>query len=148
MALYGDREAAEASRDLGAALHVLFHPSAKGKPPADAADAPVRPVPGAAGELRRPAGAGGRRGERPRRAGADPPGDRLSNSARAAPHTPVLLDWDGDLGRRFGLVAGEPNAVVISADGVGYPIDVRRDGAAERVAAVVEALRRRMLTTR
>ncbi|WP_171186885.1 hypothetical protein, partial [Alienimonas chondri] len=45
--LYGDRDAAEACGTLGAALHVAFHPSADGKTPVEAAEAPVRPVPGA-----------------------------------------------------------------------------------------------------
>lgn len=144
--LYGDRAAAEASRDLGAALHVLFHPTAKGKPPAEAAKAPVRAVPGAATTRKAPA-------VRVVAAASAPgvPGPIRSMIAfqlrRAAPDTPVWLDWKGDLARRFGLVPGKPNAVVISADGTGYPIDVRGEDAAERVEAVVESLRRQMLAT-
>ncbi|MFH5804735.1 hypothetical protein [Alienimonas sp. DA493] len=142
--LYGDREAAEASRDLGAALHVLFHPAAEGKTAKDAATAPVRPVPGAAAGAAAPpvnvvaaASAPG------------VPGPIRSVIAfqlrRAAPHTPVLLDWNAALAARFGLAAGKPNAVVISPAGVGYPIDVSDEKAADRVEAVVESLRRRML---
>ncbi|WP_171189158.1 hypothetical protein [Alienimonas chondri] len=67
---------------------------------------------------------------------------------RAAPHTPICLDWNGDLSKHFGLVPGKPNAVVIAADGTGYPVDVRSEGVEERIETLVEALRTRMLTTR
>ncbi|QDT14357.1 hypothetical protein [Alienimonas californiensis] len=145
--LYGDREAAEASRDLGAALHVLFHPTAKDQSAKAAAKAPVRPVPGAAaGAVIPPVHVVA--------AASAPgvPGPVRSVIAfqlrRAAPHTPVLLDWNADLARQFGLTSGAPNAVVISATGVGYPVDVSDEKAADRIEAAVETLRRRMTTTR
>lgn len=146
--VYGDRKAAETSRTFGTALHVLFHPSAAGKPPAEARLAPVRP-------MRGPQITGG-----PPEANFPPvrvvaaasaagvPGPIKSVIAyqlrRAAPDTPVLLDWNGDLKQRFGLTAGEPNAVIIAADGTGYAIDVRGAEASGRVECVVEALRVRL----
>jgi hypothetical protein len=42
--IYGDRQSATANQQVGAALHVLFHPSAQGQPPAQASRAPVRPI--------------------------------------------------------------------------------------------------------
>lgn len=44
--VFSDRGGAEASRDLGAQLHVHFHPSAEGKLPAEAAQAEARPIAG------------------------------------------------------------------------------------------------------
>jgi hypothetical protein len=44
--VFADRGGAEASRDLGARLHVHFHPSAKGQAPTAAAKAPAKPLPG------------------------------------------------------------------------------------------------------
>ena len=44
--VFSDRGGAEASRALGAKLHVEFHPTAKGLAPVEAARAPVRPIPG------------------------------------------------------------------------------------------------------
>jgi hypothetical protein len=44
--VFSDRGGAEASRALGAKLHVEFHPTAQGLAPAEAARAPVRPLPG------------------------------------------------------------------------------------------------------
>ena len=148
--IYGDRGAAEACGELGAALHVLFHPAAAGRDAADAADAPVRPVPGMPCE--------------------DPPPVRVAAAActrgvpgpvraavafrlrRAAPHTPVLLDWGGELTDRFGAAPGVPNAVVVAPGGGAHRIDVadagRRDGAAGRVERAVERLRRGLVAAR
>ena len=143
--LYGDRKAAEPSRELGAALHVFFHPAAAGRPVREAADAPVRPVPGTptgtfAPPVRVVPGACATGVPRPIRAMVN------FELRRAAPHTPVWMDWDGRLEDRFGLTPGRPNAVVVSANGVGYAVDVRGGDAVRNVEYVVEALRRGMVT--
>src|SRR5580704_16354148 len=52
--IYGDRKSADANKALGALLHVAFHPTAKGLPPAQARKAPVQPVPGVAPGTRSP----------------------------------------------------------------------------------------------
>ena len=140
--LYGDRGAAEPSRELGAALHVLFHPTAAGKSAGRAADAPVRPIPGMpagtpAPPVRVVPGACATGVPRPIRAMVN------FELRRAAPHTPVWMDWDGTLDRLFGLSAGRPNAVVISPDGLAYRVDVGGRSAVADVERVVESLRRR-----
>ena len=43
--VYGDRKGTDASRTFGEQLHVLFHPTAKGKSGAEARTAPVSPLP-------------------------------------------------------------------------------------------------------
>ncbi|MEM9704025.1 MAG: hypothetical protein AAF907_16415, partial [Planctomycetota bacterium] len=137
----------QACRELGGRLHVLFHPSAAGKPAAEAREAPVRSVPGLPARVEAPAvnvvAAACTKGV-PR-----PIKSMIAFKLRkASPHVPVCLDWNGDLGDRFGLAPGEPNAVIISAAGVAYPIDARSKGAETRIETVVEALRTRMLRSR
>ena len=44
--IYGDRASATANKALGEKIHVHFHPTAQGQPPAQASRAPVRPIPG------------------------------------------------------------------------------------------------------
>jgi hypothetical protein len=52
--IYGDRKSADANKVLGEQVHVHFHPTAKGQPPAQARRAPVTPVPGAPADARSP----------------------------------------------------------------------------------------------
>ena len=143
--LYGDRAAADACRKLGAELHVLFHPAAAGKDVEEAADAPVRAVPGSpAGSARPPvrvtaAACAAGTVPRPIRAAV------AWELRRAAPHTPVWLDWGGKLHAAFGVTPGVPNAVVIPPTGPAYKIRVADEGAAGRVESTVEALRRGLL---
>ena len=61
---------------------------------------------------------------------------------RAAPHTPIWLDWNGDLKARFGATPGVPNAVVVAPDGTARRLDAAADGAAANIERVVEELRR------
>ena len=144
--IYGDREAAEASRELGTAVHVLFHPAAAGRTANEAATAPVRPVGGAPAGSAAPA-------VRVVPAACAPgvPGPIRSVVAfklrRAAPDTPVWLDWNGRFAARFGLSAGVPNAVVLAPAGTARRVIVAGEGvstaaAAARVGHAVEAVRR------
>ena len=63
---------------------------------------------------------------------------------RAAPDTPVLLDWERQFARRWGVSAGEPNALVVAPNGAAARVDATGDGAADRLEAVVADLRRRV----
>lgn len=114
--VFGDREAATANRALGEKLHVYYHPMAKGKPPGEAARAPVIPVPNL------------REGERSPDVRVVPvacvgkvpgPVKHFIRGAfkKDAPETAVLLDFENKMKDQFGLRAGEPNLVVI--DGAG-----------------------------
>ena len=139
--VYGDRKAAEASRALGADLHVRFHPAAAGKKEKDAAAAPVRPVPGFPGAAVRVrvipvACAAGV--PRPVRAAV------AFQLRRAAPHTPIWLDWEGGFAERFGVAAGVPNAVVVAPDGAAVRLEAGDAAAADRLEAAVAGLRRRV----
>lgn len=139
--LYGDRKAAEASRELGEALHVRFHPAAAGKGAKDAAAAPARPVPGFPGAavpvLVKPAACAAGV-PRPVRSAV------AFQLRRAAPDTPVWLDWERQFELRFGVSPGEPNAVVVAPNGVAVRVDATGGGAADRLEAVVADLRRRI----
>jgi hypothetical protein len=141
--VYADKKGALASRDLGAKLHVHFHPEAEGKPPAEAALAPVRPIPGW-------------------------PPDRPSTEVRlvplaaigkvpgllqplvrrefrkASPDAPIWLDLGDALRREFGLQPGVPNVVVVDPRG---QVRLEQGGALEEAAFAglveeIEALRR------
>ena len=114
--VYGDREAATANRALGEKLHVHYHPAAKGKPPGEAARAPVTP------------GLDSKEGERSPDVRVVPvacigkvpgPVKHFIRGAfrKDAPETAVLLDFENKMKDQFGLRAGEPNLVVI--DGAG-----------------------------
>lgn len=118
--VYSDRDGAEASRALGERLHVHFHPSAKGLPPAEASKAPVRPVPGVAQEIDQPdakmiAVA----------CIADISGSGFkalrsyikSRFREVAPEVPIWLDMANQMKTQCGLVAKVPNVAVIDVDG-------------------------------
>lgn len=114
--VFGDRKGTDVCREFGEQLHVLFHPTAKGKPAAEARVAPVSPLPGV------PMG--------------QPSPDVLvvpvacagnvpsviqdlvrSSIKKAAPETVVLLDFQGTMEKTFGIRGGEPNLVVFDTTG-------------------------------
>lgn len=114
--VYGDRKGTEASRELGEKLHVLFHPTAAGQPPAKARVAPVAPLAGV------PAGkpspdvviqAVACTGKVPS------PVRALIRTGlkRDAADTPVWLDFGTVMADTFGLRDGEPNLVLFDAHG-------------------------------
>jgi hypothetical protein len=114
--LYGDRSGSSANRALGETLHVRYHPSAKGKSPAEAAKAPATPVPDLKEGMRSP----------DVRvvpvACIDKAPDVMKPFIRGrfkkdAPDTVVLLDFDNKMKEQFGMREGEPNLVVIDALG-------------------------------
>ncbi len=111
--LYGDRNSTEANRSLGAELHVHYHPTARGQSPEVAAQAPVKPLPSAqrAPEVHIiPVACVGSVPRLVRNV--------LRNQIqRAAPHTPVWLDFGNAMQQQFGLQTGVPNLVVVDAAG-------------------------------
>ena len=114
--VYGDRKGTDACRSLGERLHVHWHPTAQGQPPAAAQAAPVaalanvppgRPSPdvrvvpvACCGKVPGPVRSAIR-----------------SQVAKGAPEVPVWLDFADTMRGMFGLAAGEPNVVVFDAAG-------------------------------
>jgi len=115
--IYGDRSSANANQALGSALHVAFHPSAKGQTPAKSATAPVRapadwpaqtPVP----DVR----------VVPIASVGKVPGV-VANMIRgqfkkASPEVPVYLDFEDRMKQHFGLSAGVSNVVIVDTNGM------------------------------
>jgi hypothetical protein len=111
--VYGDRGGTDACRELGEKLHVLFHPTAAGQPPAKARAAPVAPLPGFAKSpdvLVVPVAVPGKVPEVVR--------DLLRTQIKlASPDVPVWLDFAGVMEKEFGLRAGQTNLAVFDAQG-------------------------------
>jgi hypothetical protein len=140
--VYGDKASAKANAAVGETIHVHFHPTAKGKSPAEARRAPVKPVEGA------PAGA-----KVPEVyalpvacIGKVPVGQRIIAAMirNNSPVVPVLLDFGDVMKTTFPFQAGVPNVVVLDAQGryryaaAGTPTP---EGTA-RLLATIEALRK------
>lgn len=114
--VYGDRRATDGCRELGERLHVAFHPSAAGQSPGKARTAPVSQLAGVAPGKVSPdvfvvpvAAVGG-----------VPAVVRefvRSQVKKAAPETPVWLDFEGAMEKAYGLRAGEPNVAVFDGEG-------------------------------
>jgi hypothetical protein len=140
--IYGDRKSADANRELGEKLHVLFHSSARGQPPARARLAPVKPVPGQ------------QAGTRPPEVHAIPVAcvgavpavvQRLLSAQMrsASPDVPVWLDFEDAMKQQFPFAAGVPNVAVLDAHG---RYRYRASGALQpeqfnQFVGVIEALR-------
>ena len=114
--VYGDRKGLDASRDLGSKLHVLFHPSAEGKSAKDARTAPVDPLPGVEKGKQSPDVA-----VVPVACCGKVPGPIQGlirgGLKKDAADVPVWLDFGSTMKDKFGLTEGEPNLVVIDAQG-------------------------------
>ena len=113
--VYGDRQANDACRELGAKLHVLFHPTAAGKPPAEAHKAPVVALAGVPAGQRSPDAV-----IVPVATVGNIPNlvrDLIRGQIKkASPDVPVWLDFTGTMEKQFGLRAGEPNLVVFDGE--------------------------------
>jgi hypothetical protein len=141
--IYGDRKSADANKALGALLHVAFHPSAKGLPPAQARKAPVQPLPGLPAGARSPdvlAIPVACVGKVPALVRSIIRGQIRSGS----PDVPVWLDFADLMKTTFNFQAGVPNVVVLDVLGryryaaAGTPT---QEGT-QRLVNVIEALRR------
>lgn len=114
--VYGDRKGTDVCRVYGEQMHVLFHPSAQGKPAAEARKAPVSPLPGVPAGQPSPDVL-----VVPVACATNVPGvvqDFVKASIKkAAPETVVLLDFAGVMEKAFGLRAGEPNLVIFDTTG-------------------------------
>lgn len=114
--VYGDRRGIEASRELGEKLHVLFHPTAAGQPPAKARVAPVAPLDGLPKGTPSPDVAI----QAVACAGSVPGPVRAlirTGLKKDAADTPVWLDFGTTMADKFGMRDGEPNLAVFDADG-------------------------------
>jgi hypothetical protein len=141
--IYGDRRSADANKALGALLHVTFHPTAKGLPPAQARKQPVRPVPDLPPGARSPevlAVPVACVGQVPALVRAL---IRLQ-IRNGSPDVPVWLDFSDLMKGQFAFQPGVPNVVVLDALGR-FRYAAGRNPTPEgtrRLIDVVEALRR------
>jgi hypothetical protein len=146
--IYGDRKSAEANKALGEWLHVHFHPAARGRPPAEARQAPVRPVDGLPPGARSP----DVRVIAVACVGKVPAVVRkvIQGQFRAAsPDVAVWLDFEDQMRREFAFVPGVPNVAVFDPQG-GYrhhAAGAPTQESAARLAEVVEAVRRQAAAT-
>ena len=115
--VFGDRKGTDACRALGEQLHLCWHPTAKGQPPAQAQMAPVVPLDGlkpgqvAPNVIVVPVACCGKVPAAVRPA--------IRNGvAKGSPDVVVWLDYADTMKGLFGLTAGETNVVVIDATGV------------------------------
>ncbi len=115
--VFGDRKGTDACRALGEQLHVCWHPTAKGQPPAKAQIAPVVPLEGlkpgqvAPNVIVVPIACCGKVPAAVRPA--------IRNGvAKGSPDVVVWLDYADTVKTLFGLTAGETNVAVIDATGV------------------------------
>lgn len=114
--VFGDRKGNDACRALGEQLHVYWHPTAKGQPPAKAQAAPVAPLEGL-----KPGQASPNVIVVPVACCGKVPGairPAVSKQiARGAPDVVVWLDYADTMKGMFGVTAGETNVAVIDAAG-------------------------------
>jgi ABC-2 type transport system permease protein len=145
--IYGDRKSADANKALGELLHVTFHPTAKGLPPAQARKAPVQPLPGLPAGARSPdvlATPVACVGKVPALVGAL----IRSQMRTGSPDVPVWLDFADLMKAQFPFQPGVPNVVVLDAQGRyryaagGTPT---KEGT-QRLVDVIEALRKDAVT--
>jgi len=141
--VFSDRGGAESSRDLGARLHVHFHPTAQGQSPAIAARAPVAAIPNWPANLPMPDA----RiipiaviGEVP-----NPLKPMVRRRFRqVSPEGVIWLDFTDTMRQQFQVVADVPNVAVLDKKGqLRYTIAGNlQPQHYEQLVTVVEKLRR------
>jgi hypothetical protein len=114
--VYGDKDATDKCRKVGESLHICWHPTAKGLPPAKAQAAPVVPL-----ENLRPGQVSPNVIVVPVACCGKVPGlihgMIRSEIAKSAPDVVVWLDFADRLKTSYGLSPGEPNLLVFDATG-------------------------------
>ncbi len=114
--VYGDRKATDPCRAVGEALHVRWHPDAKGQPPAKARAAAVLPLDGL-----KPGQVSPDVTVVPVACCGKVPGPVKAlirgQVAKASPDAVVWLDFADTLKATYGQSAGEPNLLVFDAAG-------------------------------
>ncbi|MBA4030183.1 MAG: hypothetical protein C0478_04710 [Planctomyces sp.] len=112
--VYGDRKAMKASKELGSQLHLAFHPTAAGLPPAEGAKAPVRPVAGAQGPSPEvfviPVALMGDKIPEPIRPVI------IKQFKKGSPDFPVWLDFENLLKSQYGAAEGATQVLVFDRD--------------------------------
>jgi hypothetical protein len=114
--LYGDKDGMPANKGLGEKLHVHYHPAAKGLPTGQAAKAPVAPLTGIpegkpSPDVRvLPVACIGKVPDVVK-------GIIRSRVKKEAADSLVLLDFETKTKDQFGLKEGQPNLVIIDAQG-------------------------------
>jgi hypothetical protein len=140
--IYGDRKSADANKHLGELLHVHFHPTARGLPPAEARRAPVKPVASAAkGRMSPevqtiPVACIGRVPAVVKKLIA-------GQFRKASPDVPVWLDFDDQMRRDFEFAPGVPNVAIFDVHGRyrHYAAGVATPAMVQELASVIESLR-------
>jgi hypothetical protein len=114
--VYGDRKSNELCKAVGESLHICWHPTAKGLPPAKAQSAPVVPL-----ERLKPGQTSPNVVVVPVACCGKVPGaiqkPIRSQIAKAVPDSVVWLDFGDTLKGMFGQTQGEPNIVVFDVEG-------------------------------
>lgn len=136
--IYGDKASARANSELGAKLHVHFHPTAKGKPAAEAQKAPVKPVPGATAAARSPDV------KTVPIACYKTPSPKIREIVRVmvklnSDGVPVWLDFAGAMSEGFPYQEGVPNVAVLDAQGR-YRYAAAGQPTAEGMARLIEVI--------
>lgn len=115
--VYGDRRGTDACKELGEKLHLCWHPTAKGLPPAKAKLAPVvgldglRPGQTAPDVHVIPVACCGKVPIKVAR-------DLIrSQVAKGSPDVPVWMDFGNVMKDGYGLAAGQPNVALFDAAG-------------------------------
>lgn len=140
--VYGDRKGNDACRALGEQLHVHWHPSAKGAPPARAQAAPVVPLDGlkpgqvSPNVIVVPVACCGRVPAKVRPVVS-------KQIAKGAPDVVVWLDFADKMKDTFGLTPGETNVAVVDTAGrlrlkINGTLDQR---AMDKLVAAVQSVR-------
>ena len=114
--VYGDRTGIEACKELGEKLHVVFHPTAKGRTPEKAKLAPVVALAGVAEGKVSPEVV-----VVPVACAGSVPGPVKTLIRRGlkkdAAETPVWIDFGTAMADKFAMKEGQPNIAVLDADG-------------------------------
>lgn len=111
--MYGDRKATDSNKELGEKLHIHYHPTAKGMKPADARKAPVSAIEGATRSPNVHVIPVACTGPIPEVV----MGLVKREVKKASPDVPLWFDTNNTLKDAYGMRDGEPNLIVVDAEG-------------------------------